>query len=245
MIETLALPRSWEVIRVGETLAFPGSISESSAKQLSASAEELMRNIFTLLENLVFSVIEKRTAAEFIAARGDVFPKYFDAVVALSNLIQILVQPEVVERLNREFFCELESDLRERGLTSFGAAVRDQAMFTVWTLRKISDLTSQMASININQNQQSADELAKNCIYHAVVTRFHVHCLVMSMERQRPIYPDVLELVIDGLRAAVNAYGFLRRLLDLLVPLVAPVEWDDEDRELLAEATRDMIGEPA
>jgi hypothetical protein len=193
---------------------------------------------------LVLSAIEKRTAAEFMAARAEAFPKYFDAAVALSNLIQILVQPEVVERLNREFFCELEADLRDRGLASFGYAVREQAMFTVWTLRKISDLTSQMANAKIDQNQQAADELAKQCIYSAIVTRFHVHCLVISMEKGQPLNPGILDLVIDGLRAAVNAFGFVRRLLDLLVPLTAPVmaqvEWDAEDQELLAESSLDM-----
>lgn len=56
-----------------------------------------------------------------------------------------------------------------------------------------------------------------------------------------------MELMMDGLRSVVNAYGLARRLLDLIVPLpapdVAPVEWDDEDRELLAEATSDMLPE--
>ena len=54
---------------------------------------------------------------------------------------------------------------------------------------------------------------------------------------------------MDGLRSVVNAFGLARRLLDLIVPLpvvdISPVEWDDEDRELLAEATRDMLPELA
>jgi hypothetical protein len=239
-----------ESLESGETLAFPGSISEGSAKQLPASADELLRNIFALLENLVLSVIEKRTAAEFSRARDEALPKYLDAVIALSSLTQLLVKSEVVERLNREFFCELEADLRDRGLIAFGVAVRDQALFTVWTLRKISDLTSQIASVRqVGETQKPAvEQLLIPCIYHAIRTRFHVQCLVTSMQTGRPIYPDVLELVIDGLRSVVNAYALVRRLLDIFVPLtapeIAPVEWDDEDRELLAEATRDMA-EPA
>jgi hypothetical protein len=55
--------------------------------------------------------------------------------------------------------------------------------------------------------------------------------------------------MMDGLRSVVNAFGLARRLLDLIVPLPTPemasIEWDDEDRELLAEATRDMLPEPA
>src|ERR1700733_2901742 len=143
----LALARDFGFIKAGEMLAFPGSVSERSAKRISGSAEELIRNISGMMEDLVVSVIEKRTAAEFEAIRDKIFPKYFDAVLALASLIPILVPQQVIDRLNREFFCELEADLRDKGLTAFGAAVLDQAMFTVWTLRKISDYMSQIASV--------------------------------------------------------------------------------------------------
>jgi hypothetical protein len=47
--------------------------------------------------------------------------------------------------------------------------------------------------------------------------------------------------MIDGLRAAVNAYAWARRGLALRVreaePDIAPVEWDSEDEDLLAEST--------
>jgi len=253
MVEALTLSRRWEIIKVGETLAFPGSISRDSAKQLSGSADEVFRNVFTLLENLVLSVIEKRTAGEFKGAAESAFPKYLDAAIALSALTRLLVQQPVIERLNREFFCELEADLREHGLGAFGEAVRDQAMFTVWTLRKLSDLTSQMVATPLPQldSKQTATftELAAPCIYHAVRTRFYLNCLVTSMQKQVLIHPEALEIVIDGLRSVVNAYGLARRLVDLLVPLVAPeiapVDWDEEDQQLLAEATRDMAFESA
>lgn len=248
----LALSRDFGIIRAGEMLAFPGAVSALSAKQISGSAEELIRNISGMMENLVVSVIEKRTAAEFEASRASVFPQYLDAVLAFSSLIPILVPRQVIERLNREFFCELESDLRERGLTAFGAAVRDQAMFTVWTLRKISDFMSQIVVVPVNvdkDKQRTVTELGRDCIYHAIRTRFHVHCLVSSMATDTPIHRDVMSLMMDGLRSVVNAFGLARRMLDLVIPQSAPeitdVDWDEEDRELLAEATLDMLPELA
>src|SRR5947199_339130 len=144
MVETLALSREWSAIGVGEMLAFPGT-SERPERQLSGSAVELMRNISSVLEDLVLCAIENRTAVDFKASRDNAFPKYVEAVSALVSLIRIVVPPHVIERLNREFFCELEADLRDRGLTAFGPALRDQAVFTVWTLRKISDLSIQIA----------------------------------------------------------------------------------------------------
>lgn len=67
------------------------------------------------------------------------------------------------------------------------------------------------------------------------------------MQLHRPVYPQVLEVVMDGLRAAVNAYAWARRGLDLRAPKsepeMTPIEWDDEEQDLLREATFDMVSE--
>ena len=56
------------------------------------------------------------------------------------------------------------------------------------------------------------------------------------------------DLVIDGLRNAVNAYAWARRAYDLRVPCPQTdnliVQWDEEDQQLLDEASFDMIPEP-
>ncbi len=245
MTETLALSREWRAIGVGEMLAFPG-VSERPERRLSASASELMRNIFTMLEDLVLCTIQKRTALEFKAARDEAFPKYLEAVNAFVSLVRISVPPYVIERLNQEFFCALEADLRENGLKAFGPAVRDQAVFTVWTLRKISDLASQLSGA-VNTDVRPAQDVADlmwQIMYHAVRTRFHVNCLITSMQKDTPLFPEVLDLVIDGLRSAVNAYGLTKRLVDMFVPIpeigLEPIEWDEEEEALLNEAKRDM-----
>jgi hypothetical protein len=246
MIEALALSREWSAIGVGGMLAFPGT-SERPGRQLSGSADDLMRNIFSVLEDLVLCTIKKRTAADFEASRDSAFPKYMEAVTALTSLVRIIVPEHVIERLNREFFSELEADLREKGLTAFGPALRDQAVFTVWTLRKISDLIAQIATAaktNVKPSQEVAG-LMEQLLFHAVWTRFHVNCLVTSIDRQATIYPEVLGVIIDGLRSVVNAYGITRRLLDIIAPLpdvsLEPVEWDDEESDLLNEARYDTL----
>lgn len=249
MGEALALSREIGVIRAGEVLAFPGTISETTSKQLAGSTEDLIRNISLVLENMVQAVISKQTAVEFRAVRDEVFPKYAQAVLALSALLQIVLAKDARERLNREFFCELEADLRDRGLTTFGASVRDQGMFTVWTLRKISDYLSQIATVAEQLPKEKLAEfvqLGNECVYHAIRTRFHLNCLTSSMAADPRIHSDALELVIDGLRSVVNAYALTRKLLDIALPQseppVEPIEWDDEDQALLREASFDPVG---
>jgi hypothetical protein len=92
-------------------------------------------------------------------------------------------------------------------------------------------------------------EMCGNFTGTVIWAQFHLSCLTKSMELRIPIYPEVTEVVIDGLRAAVNAYAWARRGLDLRVPraepFVAPVEFDQEEQDLLNESTYDTLGESA
>jgi hypothetical protein len=136
----------------------------------------------------------------------------------------------------------MEYDLREHGLRFFGSAVRDQAIFTVWTLRKITEMFGQIPrDKSTAQTSETVSGLLDNFVRYGVWTRFHLHCLVTSMRVSRPIFPEPLADVIDGLRSAVNAYSYARQIVDILAPRVlpdvAPPEWDDEDAALLSEAS--------
>jgi hypothetical protein len=251
MNEAMVLSRGWGMASAGEALTLPGPISESAARQLPGSAEILMRTIYELLESCILAAIEKRSGADFKEWRNACFAQYFNAVLGLPSLMKFIVPPNVIDRLNREFFCELEADLREKGLSAFGAAVRDQAVFTAWTLRRMSDLVAQIPSTPVTfggVQDAGVQQIVADFTFNAIWTRFHLHCLVTSMRLNKAIYPEPLEVILDGLRAAVNAYALARRAVDALAPVPEPAaeqaEWDDEDAALLAEATRDMLGEP-
>jgi hypothetical protein len=236
-------------VRIGQVLAFPATSAEdSSKKQLAGGASELIQSIASILERLVLDVLDQRTAAGFIERRNVAFPKYFEAMHALSSLANITVPPQVMERLSSEFFCEMEADCRDHALAAFGADIRDQLMFTVWTLRKTTDLCRTIGSLPLHDDNKAQDsKIAQGYASMAVWARFHIDCLRKSMELKRPIYPEVSELVIDGLRAAVNSYAWARRGLELRSPATdpdpSPVEWDEEDQQLLDEATFDQLAE--
>jgi hypothetical protein len=247
----MALPCS--EARIGRVIAFPAASAfpgspERLSRQLSVTAGDLVRSISSVLEDLVLCAIEKRTAEEFRAVREDVFPKYFEAMHALSSLASIVVPAHVLDRLSNEFFSETEAACREHARAAFGAELQEQLVFTVWTLRKTADLCRQITVVPLPEHLRDADkELSRGYARTAVWSRFHLDCLLQSMQLRRPVYPDVCELIIDGLRAAVNAYAWARRGLDLRSPEndadPACVEWDDEDRQLLGEATYDLVSE--
>jgi hypothetical protein len=77
---------------------------------------------------------------------------------------------------------------------------------------------------------------------------FHIDCLVAAIGFNRTLYPEVLDEIVDGLRAAVNAYAYIRQGVQLFsltatasgeepVPVCG---WDNEDQELLDSSMHEM-----
>ncbi|MGA9977119.1 MAG: hypothetical protein WBQ08_00585 [Candidatus Sulfotelmatobacter sp.] len=197
------------------------------------------------MNELLVSIIQKRTKEEFRSAFALSFPKYMEMSLSLSYFAQAIVPTPVIERLTREAICEMEADFRDKGMAAFGAVARDQALFTVWTLRKIHDLLTQISTAKPEKAKQKDDQ--KYCLHFAasaLQAHFSLDCLKMALRLDQPIYPEVMEQLTDGLRAMVNAYTWARMGLDLRAPTDAvpqePDSSDDEDMELLAASMRDM-----
>jgi hypothetical protein len=158
--------------------------------------------------------------------------------MAISHYATAVIQKPVIEQLVRESICEMEADFRDKGLAAFGATVRDQAMFTVWTLRKINELTTQISATPVVSSQKAADkEYCSNFNLNALRAQFSLDCLDMALEDDRAIYPEVLEELVDGMRAMVNAYTWARRGLDIRIPRVETFPQtslaDNEDMALM------------
>jgi hypothetical protein len=250
MNEALALPPGLGAIGLREPIPFVGFPSKRSAKQLSGSAEELVGNIASIIDQLMVSAIEKRTAVEFVAVWNEVFPNYTRIMCALGALSTALIPPLVLEQVTADSLCEMEAEFRDHALVAFGSAIRDQALFTVWTLRKITDLARQLSSAELTQDDKCKDnEFASSFIYHGLRMRFHLDCLLTSMKHKSPIYPEILASISDGLRSGVDAYAWIRQCVDLRTktdePVLPFVELDEEDREFLDASARDMANEPA
>jgi hypothetical protein len=228
-------------------LAFLASRSKKSARELSVSAGEVFDGVAEIVDQLLMNVIEKRTAAEFETVFADVFPKYVVMTLTLSHVAKVVVPPDVIERLTRESICEMEADFRDKALPAFGAAVRDQAMFTIWTLRKINDLVAQISAVKLDDSKREEDDkYCRKFNFVALRAHFSLDCLNIALRLGRPIYPEIMEEVTDGLRSMVNAYTWARLGAALRVPTTAvepsvePDSLDLEDEELLRASMQDM-----
>jgi hypothetical protein len=209
----------WRPERPECLLSFLVSRAKSAKRALTPSASDVLRGCTDAVNQILRTAIETRSKAEFESVYGDSFPKYAALTMAISHFATAVIQRPVLEQLVRESICELEADFRDKGLAAFGATVRDQTMFTVWTLRKINELTTQIIDAPIDKAKRAEDE--NSCLnfnINALRAQFSLDCLNMALASDRAIYPEVQDELVDGLRAMVNAYTWARRGLELRVP---------------------------
>jgi len=227
-------------------LAFLALPAKRAAQQVTGSANDLFQAIQAILGQIMADVCAKRTAGEFVVARDEYFPQYLQVMMALSRLVSAVVPKGVIDRLSYESMSEMEADFREHARASFGKDICDQALFTIFTLRKIRDLADRMRiSKEPAENLKVADrQLAESFVTHIVYCRFHLDCLNTSIRTGRTLYPEVLDCVSDGLRSLVNAYAYIRQATDLRTPAADEtpihIEFDEEEKELVALSMNDL-----
>jgi len=225
--------------RLEGALSFLASRSKSSARALSPTLSEIFNGCSEQVRTLLSNIIEARNLAEYRTEFDRSFPKYTSLILAMSHIANAVIPRESIERLTRESICEIESDFRENeAAEAFGEAVRNQVLFTVWTLRKINDLVDQINAANVEPSKRKADgEKCSMFTYYLFHAHLSLDCFKLALATGKAIYPEVVDRLIDGLRSMVNAYAHAREGLELRVPAeelkfdVSPM--DDEDRAVL------------
>jgi hypothetical protein len=235
-------------INIGQLLKVVGLPTERErTSTIVGQANDLVREVVSVIDGLIVTSIDQRTSADFVKMREEVFPQYVAAITALGSLARIIMPKQSIERISLESFSQMEADFRDLGDSTFGTDLAERGLFTVWTLRKIYDIAKEIENSELPKEQEQAKEdtdKARDFVRYALWNRFHVDCLVKSMRTKKAIYPDVVEQVRDGLRAAVNAYAHIRQWADIRNPRpdVDPgeIEWTSEDEDLLADSMRDL-----
>ncbi len=215
------------------------SRSKRSVRAVSPSAAEVFKGCTDAIRQILGTAIEARTSAEFKRIAASEFPKYFVLARAASNFATAVVPRNVLDRLTRESICEIEANFREKGLGAFGSGLRDQALFTVWTLRKIHELVEQIVSAPFDESKKKADdEHCDHFQFFVVFAQFNLDCLSTALDADKAIYPEVVNDLVEGLRAMVNAYAWAKRGLENRIGPSAELAIDsfppdEEDRALM------------
>jgi len=203
--------------------------------------EPVRNSISSVLDEIVDSLVICGTAAEFQAAREAAFPKYLLAMRAFGDLFQVLLPKLDMERVLTESLAGIEADFTKHGTLAFGPELSQQAVFTIWILRKLKDLSHELEGL---PKYPETLEIVDKCAASAIWTRLHIDCLLRAMHANVSITAEVRPLLEDGLKSGVEAYAWLRQAVDRSAgteePELAPIPWDEEDEDLLADSMRDL-----
>lgn len=240
---TLSMPLALGACDRG--IAFLGAPAQAATKRrLSGSTVDMVETVSSLIEEMVEDALQAKDAVEFQAVFEEVFPKYAGLCINLGRLVSAMVPRAEIVRLSGESYCELEAEIREQAEAAFGEAMRDRALFTVWTLRKTSDILQNIIDKEPAVSAGEDSQFYGHFLFHALRSRFGVDCLRLSISRELRIYPEVLGMVADSLRSSVDAYAWAKQALTLRAHGEESEELfdvaDDEDNELLAESMADL-----
>jgi hypothetical protein len=229
-----------------DRLAFLALPAKHASAQITGTTNDLFKAAQAILNQIVADMCGRRTTQEFEQARNEYYTQYVMVMLAVGRLISAVVPTKVIDRLSWESLSELEAEFRDGGIAAFGKDISDQALFTVWTLRKIHDVVTRLQESK-GAIEKADQKLAKDFVDHILYSRFHLDCLMMSLRSDRAIYPEVLECISEGLRSLVNAYAYIRQVSDAgqATAIEAPIliEFDDEERELVALSMEDLAAD--
>jgi|SRR5580658_1033210 hypothetical protein len=219
--------------------------SKTASKDVAETVVRVLQGVSSLLDQLFVSAISKKTAVEFNALWGDVFPTYANLMRGIGAITAAMIPASSLDQITASSLSEMESTFRDEAKAWFGSDVRDQAIFTAWTLRKINTVSHQLSTGPSESTQHpEQNQYASSFIYHGLRTRFGLDCLLASMNHQVAIYPDVLSAISDHLLSAVDAYAWIRQCADVRIKSVEPdlpyLPLDEEDRIFLEASASDM-----
>jgi hypothetical protein len=231
---------------IGSLGAFFDATPEQDSS-LPRNDERLVNALVSALDRYLLSAAGSRSASELQSVRKKVWPKYIRGLRALQDTVANLIPEHLLTRITTDAIAGLEGDLQKRGDALLGLALKDQAMFTLWTLGNIRSLGREISAHgDVAPEKQKADqELMSEYIVNSLWAQFHLDAIAAAVKFNQCVAEDIRESLLEGLRAAVNAYAIMMDALALRRPLtvsdpVSGLPWDDEDEKLLASSMRDI-----
>jgi hypothetical protein len=163
-----------------------------------------------------------------------------------------LISASELEVLSSAALTRIDADVDGSREALLGDAVADQMKFSMWIITKMRAVAHRIGEAGPPRKTDDFDtdlKLNEEFALYSTWAQFHYDCVLAAMKFDRKIAPEVQTLIVDGLRAWVNACALMDQALDLRVPPLEypkhPLPWDEEDEELLASSMRDLDAESA
>jgi len=220
-------------------------VRKPQAKVLQRGLATIVLTALRESDALLKPLLTAKRRTEFVSLREKMFADY----VNLSFIIANSFSGAGVEKrrvATKEAFKFVQHIMYTKGTPRLGAETVREAIFCLDTLRRAHRLVCELhdsGSVPLEAKEKDR-ELSHSFTVSALWSQLHLDCIRLIITRSNDdIEKDVLETIMDGARAAVMAYSYVRQGLELRgkaqTYLLENQPQDDEDRELLEESYSD------
>ncbi len=233
--------QEYQIAEVPVSVFNPVGLTEKpTIDRLQARAARAAEGIFALLDDFSFQVATCPTATGFKEYRKSIYPRYVELSTALASIIRATLRPDDLPGLIDASFLQLETEFAASSY--FGEETRKEILFSISTLKSALRWLPHLLNNPPADDKRDEDrELARQYTTTATWCQFHLVALALTQQRALSVVPEVLDELLDGLRASVMAYSYIRQALDLRGLLEGRyaeelvISWDADD-EALANA---------
>jgi hypothetical protein len=213
--------------------------------ELVRSDEELLRGLASILENQLLAILEARSTLEFVNARNDAWPKYIKARRAFVDTLSNLAPESTIETIARECASGMSEDIQKQRGHRFGDTLTEQAVFSLWTIRKVNELAKAVNNAGDPIDKDADHKLHAEYDLASMWGMLHLDLVAIAMKFKKTIPDDIQAALCEGLRIIVNVYAILKDAMALRASqaeaaLVSALPWDEEDERLLALSMKDI-----
>lgn len=248
MMPTRVAP-PFEVVGIGP-LGADNAASDEVCVVRRAKDADLIRSLMSVLDMQLVNVLGSRSSAEFVEARKGTWFSYVRARRALSDTMANLISASELEMLSSSALIRIDADVDGSREPLLGDAVAEQMKFSMWIIGKMRALGNEISKAESPKKTGDCDldlKLNEEFLLYSTWAQFHYDCVLAAMKFNKEVAPEVRDVIVDGLRAWVNACAIMEEALELRVapPEYSehPLPWDEEDEQLLASSMRDLDAE--
>lgn len=245
----MALSECLDTVRQGVSLQPPDVVfvRTPQAKVLRRGLAAIVLAALRESDALIKPLLGAKSKKDFAERRTKIFQDYINVSYVIANSFSGAGAEKREVATKGAFECVKEI-LTTKGTPRLGVDRTREAIFCLDTLRRAFRLVDQVHTrgVSVSEERKEQDRtLSRSFNLHALWAKLHLDCvrLIVTKSSNAGVEPEILDTIMDGARAAVMAYSFvrqgleLRRAEELLLPESGPL--DTEDKDLLEESYSD------
>lgn len=187
------------------------------------------------------------SVGQFREMRKQVAQPYHDLRTAITKVLRAIRLTNLdLVRLAQRGVSSLVGEFTSAGAKEIGTALTEEILFSLQTLRRTNNLLELVIKNPppvelVDQDRQLAAQFGS----YAFWADLHLHLLWLLRSVGASLKPEILDEVVEGLRAGVMAAATVRQAVRLRGlaghdHLAFASEWDDEDQDLASASDGDV-----